>query len=80
MMDQETLQAYRGRWQAVAEIEALEQRRMSVTQRWRQLNVLLRMAAALELPLDRDDQLDDLADQHWRRLREIYLSRSGRPA
>lgn len=80
MMDQETLQAYRGRWQAVAEIEALEQRRMSVTQRWRQLNVLLRMAAALELPLDRDDQLDDLADQHWRRLREIYLSQSGRPA
>lgn len=80
MMDQETLQAYRGRWQAVAEIEALEQRRMSVTQRWRQLNVLVRMAAALELPLDRDDQLDDLADQHWRRLREIYLSRSGRPA
>lgn len=80
MMDQETLQAYRGRWQAVAEIEALEQRRMSVTQRWRQLNVLVRMAAALELPLDRDDQLDDLADQHWRRLREIYLSRSGKPA
>ena len=80
MMDQETLQAYRDRWQAVAEIEALEQRRMSVTQRWRQLNVLVRMAAALELPLDRDDQLDDLADQHWRRLREIYLSRSGKPA
>ncbi len=80
MMDQETLQAYRNRWQAVAEIEALEQQRMSVTQRWRQLNVLLRMAAALELPLDRDDQLDDLADQHWRRLREIYLFRSGRPA
>lgn len=80
MMDQETLQAYRNRWQAVAEIEALEQQRMSVTQRWRQLNVLLRMAAALELPLDRDDQLDDLADQHWRRLREIYLSQSGRPA
>jgi len=80
MMDQETLQAYRNRWQAVAEIEALEQQRMSVTQRWRQLNVLLRMAAALDLPLDRDDQLDDLADQHWRRLREIYLSQSGRPA
>ena len=80
MIDQETLQAYRSRWQAVAEIEALEQQTASVAERWRQLNAVLRMAAALELPLDGDNQLDDIAHQRWTRLQEIYLFDSERPA
>jgi len=80
MIDPETLQAYRSRWQAVAEIEALEQRETSVAERWRQLNALLRMAVALKLPMDGDDQLDDMAHQRWTRLQEIYLSSSERSA
>lgn len=80
MIDQEALQAYRSRWQAVAEIEALEQQKTSVAERWSQLNVLLRMAVALKLPMDGDDQLDDMAHQRWARLQEIYLFSSERPA
>lgn len=80
MIDQETLRAYRGRWEAVAEIETLEQKNRSVAERWRQLNALLRMAAALELPLDGDNQLDAMAHQRWTRLQEIYLLNSERPA
>lgn len=80
MIDQESLRAYRRRWESVAEVEMLEQQERSVAERWRQLNALVRMAAALELPLRRDEQLDDLVDERWRRLREIHLVRSGRPA
>ncbi len=80
MIDQEALQAYRSRWQAVAEIKALEQQKTSVAERWRQLNGVLRMAVALELPMDGDDQLDDMAHQRWVRLQEIYLFSSERLA
>lgn len=80
MIDQETLQAYRSRWQAVADIEVLEQRKTSVAERWRQLNALVRMAAALGLPMDSDDHLDNIVRQRWTRLQEIYLSRTERPA
>lgn len=72
MIDQEALQAYRSRWQAVAEIEALEQQEASVAERWRQLNALWRMAAALSLPIDYDDQSDEAAHQRWTRLQEIH--------
>jgi hypothetical protein len=80
MIDQETLQAYRSRWQAVAEIEALERRKTSVAERWRQLNALLQMAVALGLPMASDDPLDDRAHQRWTRLQEIFLLNSERPA
>lgn len=80
MIDQESLRAYRSRWQAVAEIEALEQQKMSIAERWRQLNALLRMAAALKLPSDRDDHPSDIVQQRWSRLTEIYLSNTEGPA
>ena len=64
----------------VAEIEALEQQKMSIAERWRQLNALLRMAAALKLPSDRDDHPSDIVQQRWSRLTEIYLSNTEGPA
>ena len=76
MIEQSLLRAYRNRWQAVAEIEALEQRNKSVTERWRQLNALLRLAVALGLPLDQNDSLEDITYLRWMRLRDIYLERS----
>ncbi len=50
-LDRETAQAYRDRWQAVAEMENAQQRQMSLTQRWQKLNALLRMAAGGYSPL-----------------------------
>ncbi|MCA9970040.1 MAG: hypothetical protein KC425_07490 [Anaerolineales bacterium] len=73
-LNAEALRAYRDRWQAVAEIERAEQRHTSIVQRWQQLNVLLRMAAALELA-PAGNQADDLpAHQQWNQLRSRYLA------
>lgn len=73
MLDPEMLRTYRRRWQAVAEIETYEERESSVTERWRRLNALLRMAAALRL--DYDDPAEALAFRQWNRLRAMYQAR-----
>ena len=75
MLDKEALQAYRRRWQAVAEVEAAERRAASLAERWQQMNALLRMALALELPLPSNDQEADEGHQRWNRLRALYLSK-----
>ncbi len=73
-LDRETAQAYRDRWQAVAEMENAQQRQMSLTQRWQKLNALLRMAAALGIQPPKDPEADLAVYARWNRLREIYLS------
>jgi hypothetical protein len=50
-LDREMAQAYRDRWQAVAEVENAQRQQTSLTQRWQTLNALLRMAAALGVQL-----------------------------
>jgi len=72
-LGKQDLQAFRERWQAVAEIEQSELRQMSVEQRWRQFAAILRMAVALELPLPQDD-IDEIIAirQRWQRLQENY--------
>ena len=75
MLDQETLAAYRRRWQAVAEFEAAERRAASPAERWQQMNALLRMALALELPLADDDQEADEVRRRWNKLRALYLDK-----
>ena len=74
MIDLEMLKAYRHRWEAVAEIEAIERQQISLTERWHKMNALLRMAAALELRLPGVDPQDDSVRQRWNRLAEIYLT------
>jgi len=70
-MEKQDLQAFRERWQAVAKVEQFELRQMSVTQRWRQFNAILQMAAALELSLPQDDIGEIITiRQRWRRLQE----------
>lgn len=78
MLDRTMLEAYQRRWQAAAEREAQERQQTSVAQRWRQLNALLRMAAALGLQPAGASQEDDLVRQRWIRLTEAYLAASER--
>ena len=73
MLDKEALQAYRRRWQAVADVEAAERRAASLAERWQQMNTLLRLAMALKLSLGGDDQDADEGHQRWNRLRALYL-------
>lgn len=71
ILDKQDLQAFRERWQAVAEVEQSELRQMSVPQRWRQFNAILQMAVALELTLPQDN-IDEIVAirQRWQRLQE----------
>jgi hypothetical protein len=49
-VDEKTLmQEYRARWEEVTERIAEEKRKMTVAQRWRQLNALIRLAVGLGL-------------------------------
>jgi len=67
-MDKSTVELYRNRWQAVAVIEAREQWESTSTQRWQQLNAIVRMAAALELPREKDASQDTAVIQRWNHL------------
>jgi len=70
-MEKQNLQAFRERWQAVVEIEQSELQQMSIEQRWRQFNAILRMAVALELTLPQDDLAEIVViRQRWQRLQE----------
>ncbi len=67
-MDADAVRRYRGRWQAVAEIEAAEQRAATLAERWQLLNHLLSMALALGLDLNaRDDE--DGVRRRWLKLK-----------
>lgn len=75
MLDKEALQAYRRRWQTIADVEAAERREASLAERWQQMNALLRMALALKLPLTTDDQEAGEGHEQWNRLRALYLDK-----
>ncbi len=75
MIDQEMLAAYQRRWDAVADLRRLEQQQETVGERWRKLNALLRMAAALDLQPVVDQQQEELARQRWNSLIVRYLDR-----
>jgi len=46
-----------------------EQRSASVALRWQQLNAILRMAKALELPIEKSNEDDEIVYQRWVKLR-----------
>jgi len=48
-LTKEVLEAYRSRWDAVAQIEAEEQQRSTLAQRLQQLNMLFQFAVALHI-------------------------------
>ena len=75
-MDKSMLTAYQDRWKAVAAIEAAEQRQISVAQRWRKLNSLVRMAAGLGLLRKGDDDAQVSAvRERWNLLKQLYLAK-----
>lgn len=74
MLDREMLKAYQERWQAVAEVEYAERQRTTIRQRWKQMNALLRMAAALGLQQEDDIEENDIVYQRWNRLRAMHIS------
>ncbi len=74
MLDKEMLIAYQNRWQAVTEVKNTELQQTTIRQRWKQLNALLRMAAALRLQPKDDIEEDDIVYQRWNRLRALYIS------
>jgi len=67
------LQAYRRRWQAVEQVKRAEQQAATVTERWQRLNSLLRLARSLGLQSSENDSLSDPMQQHWNRLKALYL-------
>ena len=77
-MNKSMLREYQDRWRAVAEIEATEQRQSTAAQRWKKLNSLIRMAAALGLLRKNEDEQVDAVRQRWNLLKKIYLTESQR--
>lgn len=72
-LDPESLSAYRQRWQAVTAIETAEQQATTPAERWQQLNALMRLAMALEIPVVQEDSLVDEGRQRWQKLISHYL-------
>ena len=75
-MDKSLADLYRSRWKSVAAIESIEQQEASSAQRWRQLNAIIRMAAALGLSVARDEEQENLVHKRWNYLRNLYLAES----
>ena len=73
-MDKSMVDLYRNRWKTVAAIESIEQQEASPVQRWRQLNAIIRMAAALELQMVRDEEQETIVYKRWNYLRNLYLA------
>lgn len=69
-MNKRQAEEFRERWQAVAAIEAEEQRAALVSLRWQQLNAIFRLALGLGLPLVEDDAQVEAVRRRWVRLKE----------
>jgi len=67
-MDKRLVREFRERYEAVAAIEAEEQRTASVEVRWQQLNSILRLAIGLGLTHTGSAD-EDIVYQRWARLK-----------
>jgi len=68
-MNDQMMKKFRERWQAVAAIEAEEQRSASVALRWQQTNAILRMAIDLGLSLEEVDESGQTVYHRWAQLK-----------
>ena len=80
MLDQQSLTAYRQRWQAVAAVETTERQSASVDERWKQLNALLRIAVTLEFSPVPEETNINAGWQRWKMLTDHYLKSQGEHA
>jgi len=70
-MNNQLAKGFRERWQAVAAIEAEEQRTASIALRWQQTNAIFRLAAGLGLPRgEKDDAETEAVRRRWALLKE----------
>jgi len=70
MIDRDLAKAFRDRWQAVAVVEAQEQRAATDDLRWRQLKAILQLAAELGLTWEKPPEEVERARQRWVTLKE----------
>ena len=70
-MSDKLVKEFRERWQAVAAIEAEEQRTASMALRGQQTNAILRLAIGLGLPLMEPDEEKEVVHQRWAKLKGI---------
>jgi hypothetical protein len=68
MIDPELTKQFRDRWQAVAAVEAEEQRAASIELRWKQLNALWQLAVGLGLRPE-PDETENQVRERWARLK-----------
>ncbi len=71
-MDKQLAKEFRERWQAVAAVEAEEQRSASMALKLKQLDAILRLAIGLGLPLEKSEEEIALVRQRWMKLKEAY--------
>ncbi len=70
-MNSQLAKEFRERWQAVATIEAGEQRAASIALRWQQTNAIFRLAIDLGLPrAEGDDAEIEAVRRRWALLKE----------
>lgn len=72
-MDVQRAKEFRDRWQAVAAIEAEEQKTASMALRWQQLNAIWRLAIGLGLSMSEQDKQVEVVRQRWVKLKENRL-------
>ena len=72
MLDQKSLIEYRQRWELVEAVESAERSQISPTEKWQQLNSLMRLAITLDIVPHQDDHLENEVFQRW----QIIYTRS----
>ena len=68
MIDPELAKQFRDRWQAVAAVEAEEQRAASIGLRWKQLNAIWLLAVGMGLRPE-PDETENQVRERWARLK-----------
>ena len=68
-MNEHNLREYRERYQAVAAIEAEEQRLATIAERWQQLNAVWRLAIGLGLQLAHRHDDEEAVYLRWAKLK-----------
>ncbi len=65
------LEEYRARWQIVNELQAEELRMTSFTERWKQLNAIIRLAVGLGWHVTRDEEQIAVVRGRWQKLKGL---------
>lgn len=75
-MNSQLVKEFRERWQAVADVEAEEQRAASIALRWQQTNAIFRLAMGLGLlSVEGDDAEIEAVRRRWVLLKEAARTR-----